>query len=80
MVSNVVFFTECVTSVLHFGKQVDAVYLDFSKAFYTVDHSILYQKLKMYDFSGNYLSLMICRRIWQIEGRKWKLKGKNLLL
>ena len=55
----------CVTqllSVLHtIGKnldkntQTDIVYLDFEKAFDSVDHSILLQKLKCYGVTGNIL-------------------------
>ena len=55
----------CVTqllSVLHtIGKnldkntQTDIVYLDFAKAFDSVDHSILLQKLKCYGVTGNLL-------------------------
>ena len=55
----------CITqliSVLHtIGKnldkntQTDIVYLDFAKAFDSVDHSILLQKLKCYGVTGNLL-------------------------
>ena len=57
-VSNLMFFTEYVTSALDTGKQVDAVYLDFSKAFNKVDHSILIKKLRMYGFKGKFLGLL----------------------
>jgi hypothetical protein len=56
----------CVTqllSVLHaIGKnldkntQTDIVYLDFAKAFDSVDHSILLQKLKCHGVTGNLTS------------------------
>ena len=57
-VSNLIFFTEYVTSALDAGKQVNAVYLDFSKAFDKVDHSILIKKLRMYGFGGKFLGLL----------------------
>ena len=55
----------CVTqllSVLHDigknldnNKQVDMIYLDFSKAFYSVDHAILHRKLYAHGLRGSIL-------------------------
>ena len=43
---------------LHMGKKVAGVYIDFSKAFDTVNHDILVQKLEHYGISGNMLELL----------------------
>jgi len=43
------------TSALDKGSQVDAIYLDFAKAFDTVPHSRLLHKLKSYGISGKLL-------------------------
>ena len=43
--TNLISFHDQVTHVVDEGKAVDVVYLDFSKAFNTVSHSIVPEKL-----------------------------------
>ena len=47
-----IFLIDKITEALDKGNSVIGIFLDFSKAFDTVDHKILLQKLKLYGIQG----------------------------
>ena len=50
--TNLISFYDKVTRLVHEGKAVNVVYLDFSKAFDTVPHNILVEKLAAHGLDG----------------------------
>ena len=56
--TNLCCFTQYVSEALDGGRQVDAVYTDFSRAFDCIDHSILLSKLSGFGFSPGLVRLL----------------------
>ena len=52
-ITNLILFTNSIFSSFDRNNQLDAIYLDFRKAFDLINHKILLLKLKYYNFSFN---------------------------
>ena len=59
--TNLISFYDKVTRLVDEGKAVDMFYLDFSKAFDTVPHNILVEKLAAHSLDGRTL---LCMKHW----------------
>ena len=66
-------FTDYIFNNLTSGKEVDCIYLDYSKAFDKVDHSLLLHKLKLLAIPDNYINWIKCF----IRGRVQKVLVNN---
>lgn len=57
-ITNLTCFTQFTSNALDSHKQVDTVYMDFSKAFDRVDHGILLSKLEKFGFENSTILLL----------------------
>ena len=68
-------FTNSIVSSLHDKTGVDAVYFDFAKAFDTVSHDLILNKLKLqYGIDGSLLKLLVN----YLKGRKQRVVLENI--
>ena len=67
--TNLICFYDKVTHLMDEGKAVDVVFLDFSKAFDTVSHSILLEKMAACGLDGHKLCWV--KTGWMAEPREW---------
>ena len=71
--TNLISFYDKVTRLVHEGKAVNVVYLDFSKAFDTVPHNNLVEKLAAHGLDGRMLHrVKHCwmagpKELWSVE-------------
>lgn len=66
--SNLITFCDEMTCIVDKGKDVDVVYLDFSKAFDTISHSVL-KNLSAHGLDG-------CTVCWvrsRLDGQSWRV-------
>ena len=59
-ISQLLFFYDDIISKLESGGDVDAIYLDFAKAFDKVDHNVLLEKLRHLRIEGKVLAWITC--------------------
>ncbi|KAK4821581.1 hypothetical protein QYF61_024440 [Mycteria americana] len=82
--TNLISFYDHVTHLMDEGKSVDVIYLDFSKAFDTVSHSILLEKLAAHGLGGCTLCWVKtwldgrAQRVVLAAGHKWCSQGSVL--
>ena len=73
--TNLLTFTNSIASSLHDKTGVDAVYFDFAKAFDTVSHDLILNKLKLqYGIDGSLLQLLVN----YLQGRKQRVVLDNI--
>ena len=72
-VTNLLAFTDFVTSIFSINGQVDTIYTDFSKAFDKVSHSILLLKLSRLGFPD----FFVCWLSSFLSGRTQSVKFRN---
>ena len=68
--SQLLFFYNTILEELEEGGKVDAIYLDFAKAFDKVDHHILLEKLKHHNIDGkiyNWISAFLTKRVQAVR-------------
>jgi len=71
--TNILESLEAWTKALDEGYGIDVIYLDYRKAFDTVSHSRLIEKLKVYGISGKLLQLI--KKI--LYSRKMRVRVRN---
>ncbi|CAM4719562.1 unnamed protein product [Lepidochelys kempii] len=83
--TNLIAFYDEITGPVDEGKAVDVLFLDFSKAFDTVSHSILVSKLKKYGLDGCTTrwveSWLDCRAQWVVINgsmSSWQLVSSGM--
>ena len=73
--TNLLSFTNSISLSLHDKTGVDVVYFDFAKAFDTVSHDLILNKLKkQYGIDGNLLKLLVN----YLQGRKQRVVLDNI--
>ena len=73
--TQLIHHTNSVFNSLNQGSEVDTIYVDYSKAFDKVDHSVLLKKLKLFHIGNNYIKWFECF----LRGRTQKVVVNNSL-